>query len=239
MSDRIIIIAACGAIIFMRRGIRHCIMAKTVLTAELSVYIRAEKTDEVPLEVYDTLYYSGRFDPIYRIQGDMVLSAFYRPEGYRESRIRRMGRNMLKGLTVDIKDKPGGTEIRIENMMPTFEEERSFYRDPKIRLSTKSEMPVSRFRGALDEQIGVLEFAEKVLLKIEGLKSSEDARLLLSLHDNEFATAEVKKAAADVAGKGLRVAVTKHTFTLDYRRPSFNQTALPFIMHVLERNIVS
>ncbi len=223
----------------MPRGISRYTMARNTLTSELSVYLRVRKAGEVPLEVYDTLYYSGRFDPIYRIQGDMVLSAYYRPEGYRESRIRRMGRNVLKELTIDLKDRPGGTEVKVENMIPVFEEERSFFRDPKIRLSTKSNSTASRFQGTVDEQIRVLGFAESVLLKIDGLEPSEDGRLLLTLHDMEFETAAVKRLSAGLSGSGIRASVTRHTISVEYRRNEFARIALPFITDVLENNTVA
>ena len=44
-------------------------MARDNIQIELSFYIKATNPGELPLEVYDALYYSGHFEPIYRIQG--------------------------------------------------------------------------------------------------------------------------------------------------------------------------
>ncbi len=193
-------------------------MARYNTQLEVSLYVRASDTADLPLEIYDALYYSGKFDPIYRVQGDMVLSAFYNRSGRWDSRARKIGRRLLKELTIDTKEKPRGVEIKVENLMPVFEEESSLYRDPKVRLSTKSKSSFGSFGAALESALGTLEAAEGALLKVGRLRKSEDARLVITLLEGEFDTNGMKPIHQSLLNESVRSTNTRHTWSMDLSR---------------------
>lgn len=193
-------------------------MAKGRVQLELSLYIRAENPSDLPLEIYDALYYSGRFDPIYRVQGDMVLSAYYNRNGRGEGRARKLGRRILKELTIDVTDRPKGTEVKVENLMPVFEEESSFYRDPKVRISTKGDCPLRGLSDLFTDELSVLAQTEAILLRIPRLKTSDSSRIVLTLTDGEFKSAEMREMHSSLTGRSIRSTNTRHGWSLDVPR---------------------
>ncbi|MBX8631447.1 MAG: hypothetical protein KIY12_06105 [Thermoplasmata archaeon] len=198
-------------------------------TSELSFFLKSARTADVPLEVYDALYYSGRFDPIFRVQGDMVLNAYYRPPGYRESRIVRAGRRLLKELTVDVKEKHGGEEVRIENLMPVFEEERAFYRDPRIRLSCSTHIRFPLRHEEIRRQEEVLQATEDVLTAIEGVTPHEEGRIVIKLQNGSFNTERAAALYREQVDGLVRFSATKHTLTADFRRELFGSSVIGFL----------
>lgn len=210
-------------------------MARESIQVELSLHIRAEKPADLPLEIYDALYYSDHFDPIYRVQGDMVLSAYYNETKRADSKARRFGRRLLKELTIDVKEKPKGVEVKVENLMPVFEEESSFYRDPKVRITTKRRTSPNRIARTIQEEMAVLESTEKTLLAIDKLKRTQETRLLFTLMDGEFNSSEMKELHASLGAKEVRSSNTKHTWSLDFKREKLEASLLPEIVSVIER----
>lgn len=210
-------------------------MVRENIQVELSLYIKAEKPADLPLEIYDALYYSGHFDPIYRVQGDMVLSAYYNDRKKAESRARKLGKRLLKELTIDLKDKPKGTEVKVENLMPVFEEENAFYRDPKVRISTKSHTTSSRLAFTVHGLTAVLESTEQYLLGIDKLKKMGDARLVITLSDGEFNSPEMKEIHSSLGNRGMRSSNTKHTWSIDFRREQLEKSLLADIASVIVR----
>lgn len=209
-------------------------MAKENVQVELSLYLRTEAPAEVPLEVYDALYYSGHFDPIYRVQGDMVLSAFYSAGKTPGMRLRQLGRKLLKELTVDLKEKHEGTEVKVENLMPVFEEESSFYRDPKVRISTRAMTSMRRLSESLASELETLTATESVLLKVEKLRATDDARISLTLSGVELDSAVMKEVHARLSAQGARSSSTKHVWNMDFKRQNLQAAVLPQVLAVMD-----
>jgi hypothetical protein len=208
-------------------------MMKKNVSSELAFHIKATRTGDIPLEIYDALYYSGRFEPIYRIQGDMVLGAYYKAPGSREGGLRKMGKRILKELTIDFKEKPFGNEVRVENLMPVFEEEASFYRDPRVRISCKSNLNAVTAGASIAEQIKLLAEAEQILLQIHGLNRMEEARISLTLHESVFDVAKVKSLAEKLNESSITCSVTKRTWSLNFTRRRIDDLIVPEIVNVL------
>lgn len=209
-------------------------MPKHRMSSEVAFHIKATRTGDIPLEIYDALYYSGRFEPIYRIQGDMVLSAYFTPGAGRESGFRRMGRRILKELTIDIENKPRGQEVRIENLMPVFEEEKSFYRDPKVRISCKSESDCnsSAIAGTIARQIGLLEDTENVLLQVHDMQRMADARISLTLRNGSYNLERLKEENLSLRDVKISCSATKRTWNLNFDRSLLQEVVMPGIMKV-------
>ncbi len=202
-------------------------MARENVQVELSFYLRAEKPGDVPLEVYDALYYSGSFEPIYRLQGDMVLGAYYREGVKGDGKVRRFGRRLLKELTIDLKERPGGREVRVENLMPVFDEEKAFYRDPKVRISTKTRTATRYFNEAVAGEVAILSATEGILLKIDKLGISQEARLVITLLEGAFDTGGMKEVHGRLAAHSVRSSATKHIWNMDFKKDELSGIILP------------
>lgn len=150
---------------------------------------------DAPLKVYDALYYSGKFDPIYRLQGDMVLGAYYSPQKKKGSSVSRALRRIAKELTIDVKEKNAGTEVRVEHLMPTTEEEKSFFREPKTRLVARATVAprslirmLNELNAAVDAAAGCLlstgiySASSRIQIAVSGL-GEEDANAFLQLKE--------------------------------------------------------
>ncbi len=211
---------------------------KKNVSSELAFHIKATRTGDIPLEVYDSLYYSGRFEPIYRIQGDMVLGAYYKSPGSREGNLRKIGRRILRELTIDFKEKPYGKEVRIENLMPVFEEEASFYRDPRVRISCKSILNAVTAGASIAEQVKLLAEAEQVLLQIHGLNRMEEARISLTLHESAFDVTMVKSLDEKLKERSITCSVAKRTWSLNFTRSQIDDLIVPEIVNVLSNMTV-
>ncbi|MBX8635461.1 MAG: hypothetical protein KIS30_01460 [Thermoplasmata archaeon] len=210
-------------------------MSKQRVSSELAISIKASRTGDVPLEIYDALYYSGKFEPIYRIQGDMVLGAYFSPAGSRDSRLRKIGHRIMKELTIEVERKPRGQEIRIENLMPVFEEEKSFYRDPRVRISCKSQSDTrgASITGTILQQRTLLEETEKVLLQVRDLKPMDEARLTLTLHDSAFDVARLKEADTALKNNGMISSASKRSWSLNFNRLLLTDVVIPELIQVL------
>ncbi len=210
-------------------------MPKSTVSLELSFHIKAARTGDLPLEIYDALYYSGRFEPIYRMQGDMVLSAFYNPPGSRESGLRRAGRRILRELTIDSGNRPRGQEVRIENLMPVSEEENSFYREPKVRISCKADSVVGRaqIERTVVQGQRLLEETENVLLSVQGLERTEDARISLTLRNGVFDAAGLKDMSSGLKNSNIICSSAKRTWSLNFRRNLLQEVVIPAIASAL------
>ncbi len=209
-------------------------MARENIQIELSLYIKATSPAELPLEIYDALYYSGHFNTIYRVQGDMVLSAYYTEQGTGESRLARMGRRILKELTIDVKEKPKGVEVKVENLMPVFEEEASFYRDPKVRISTKARTTRKGVPDTAGACMLTLSAAERILLGVQKLSTTLDARLSITIEGGEFNSERMKEVHSGLAERKIRSSSTKHVWNIDFSREDLDTLIKGDVMPALE-----
>ncbi len=212
-------------------------MARDNIQIELSFYIKATNPGELPLEVYDALYYSGHFEPIYRIQGDMVLSAFYNESGRQEGKLSKLGRRVLKELTIDLKEKHKGVEIKVENLMPVFEEENSFYRDPKVRISTKMKTGSRGVVGAVDAESRALAATETILLGVRKLSPLPDGRISFTISGAEFDSTEMKEIHSRLTTQSARSSGTKHVWNIDFKREALKDLLTVEVMPVLEKTV--
>lgn len=212
-------------------------MARDNIQIELSFYIKATNPGELPLEVYDALYYSGNFEPIYRIQGDMVLSAFYNEGGKGEGRLSKFGRRVLKELTIDLKEKHKGIEIKVENLMPVFEEENSFYRDPKVRISTKMKTGSRGVVDAVNTESKALSATESILLGVGKLSPLRDGRLSITITGAEFDSTKMNEMHSRLAAQSVRSTSTKHVWNMDFRREALDDLLNAEIVPVLVRTL--
>ncbi len=212
-------------------------MARDNIQIELSFYIKATDPGELPLEIYDALYYSGHFEPIYRIQGDMVLSAFYNESGRQEGRLSKFGRRVLKELTIDVKEKHKGVDIKVENLMPVFEEENSFYRDPKVRISTKMKTGWRGVASAVDAESKALTATETILLGARKLSPMPDGRISITISGSEFDPTVMKEIHSRLGRQSIRSSSTKHVWNIDFKREVLNELLTAEVMPVLEKTV--
>jgi hypothetical protein len=196
------------------------------INVELRHFLLASETGDLPLQVYDALYYSGKFDPIYRMQGDMVLGAYYNPYRKKSNPAVSLVKRLMKELTIELKEKPRGFEVRVEHLMPTSEEESRFFREPKTKLSVKSTTAPARFIPVISEMYGALRAAIECISSIEALKPLDRTQLLVS-HLEHLPSDSVK------VSDRLRYTVSGNAVTFDMPHP-LNQSLLSEIASALK-----
>jgi len=184
---------------------------KRTVSAEISVSLGAERSQDLPLLIYDALYDSGLFDPIFRLQGDMVLGAYYAGERQRR-RVRSVIRRVLKELTIDVRERIEGTEVRVENLFSVTEEEDMLFRNPSVRLLSRTESRASELSRSMERLFHALDAAERILLSTGKLKPSREIRVSLNMKDlmDEY---ERNRLHAELS-KHSKCSVSKNTITL-------------------------